>query len=63
MPSKSIGSPLNNDGHNGIVSVTTDNNTMIIMNTYNEDGTQKGSGLSITNKVNDKWEVLENKNK
>lgn len=57
MPSKSIGSPLNNDGHNGIVSVTTDNNTMIIMNTYNEDGTQKGSGLSITNKVNDKWEV------
>lgn len=52
---KNIGSPLNNTGHNAVVSITADNNTMILMNTYNEDGSSKGGGLSISYKQNNKW--------
>lgn len=54
---KSMMSPVNNEGHNTVVSITADNNTLILMNTYKEDGSPKGGGLSISNKVNDKWEL------
>lgn len=54
---KNVGPPLNNDGHNFIVSVVPDNNTVLIANTYNPDGTVKGSGLSISNRTVDGWEI------
>jgi outer membrane protein OmpA-like peptidoglycan-associated protein len=52
-----IGPPLNNNGHNAIVSITPDNNTALIMNTYYRDGTQKGAGFSITNRTINGWEI------
>lgn len=54
---KNMMSPINNEGHNTVVSITADNNTLILMNTYKEDGSPKSGGLSISNKINDKWEL------
>jgi outer membrane protein OmpA-like peptidoglycan-associated protein len=46
--SMNIGRPLNNDGHNYVVSVGSDNNTVILGNRYNPDGTVGGTGFSIS---------------
>ena len=52
-----FGTPLNNDGHNFVISVSPDNNKMFIANTYNSDGSSKGSGLSVANKTRFGWTV------
>lgn len=54
-----MGFPLNNESHNGIVSVMPDNNTMVCINTYNPDGTSKGGGVSLTRRTKDGWSVPE----
>lgn len=54
---KNIGLPLNNESHNFVISVSPDNNTMLVGNTYNSDGTSLGSGISITNKTTAGWEI------
>jgi outer membrane protein OmpA-like peptidoglycan-associated protein len=50
-----IEEPLNNSGPNSVISVTPDNNTMLINNTYNDDGSQKGAGFSLTYRTSDGW--------
>lgn len=49
--------PINNQGHNFVVSITPDNNTLLVGNTYNEDGSDKGAGVSITHRTATGWEI------
>jgi outer membrane protein OmpA-like peptidoglycan-associated protein len=54
---KNIGRPLNNAGANFVVSVSPDNNSLMVANHYKEDGSQAGNGLSITYKTKAGWSV------
>ncbi len=56
---KNLGVPINNDGPNAVFSVTPDGNTLLLMNTYNPDGRQKGMGLSMSHKTSSGWSVPE----
>lgn len=52
-----MGRPVNNDNHNFVVSVSPDNNTLLVANTYKENGESKGGGISKTNRTKSGWEV------
>lgn len=54
---KNIGRPLNNTGKNFTVSVSPDNNSIIVANTYKSNGEPDGQGLSISYKTRNGWEV------
>lgn len=54
---RNIGHPLNNEGHNAVVSISPDGNTLLLSNTYKEDGKPMSQGLSIANKTKDGWEI------
>ena len=54
---KNIGKPLNNDGHNFVFSISPDNNTMLVGNTYLPNGDVGSFGVSITNRTQDGWEI------
>jgi len=55
---ENLGLPINNYNHNQVISVSPDNNTLLIGNTYNTNGTSKGKGISITHRKEDgTWEV------
>lgn len=56
---KNLGFPINNSGHNLLVSVSADNNKLYIINTYNKDGSSKGSGLSVSYKTDKGWSIPE----
>ena len=43
--------PVNNAGHNFVISVTPDGNTLLVGNTYNPDGSLKDKGISITHRT------------
>lgn len=55
-----IGKPINNLGNNSVVVAMPDGNTLLLMNTYNADGTSKGGGLSMTKRTIDGWELPQN---
>lgn len=55
--SSRLGKPLNNTGPNAVISITPDNNSMLIMNQYNEDGSQKSSGVSFSYRTEAGWTV------
>lgn len=54
---KNIGRPLNNEGANFVVSVSPDNNSLMVANHYKADGSPSGNGLSITYKTTKGWSV------
>jgi outer membrane protein OmpA-like peptidoglycan-associated protein len=54
---KNMGSPLNNSGFNFLISVSPDNNTLLIGNTYNPDGSPKASGFSLSHKTVTGWSI------
>ena len=54
---QNVGKPLNNDGHNFVFSLSPDENTMLVANTYTETGEADGSGVSITHRTATGWEV------
>lgn len=54
---KNIGRPLNNTGKNFTVSVSPDNNSIIVANTYKSNGDPDGQGLSISYKTRNGWEI------
>jgi len=55
---KNIGKPLNNLGHNFVVFVTPDNNTLILNGTYTAWGEDAGNGISISKKNSDgSWSI------
>jgi outer membrane protein OmpA-like peptidoglycan-associated protein len=47
--------PLNNRDPTGVCSVTPDGNTLLLINTYNHDGTVNNDGSSISYKTKDGW--------
>ena len=55
---KQLNLPINNNDHNQVISVSPDNNTLLIGNTYHSNGTSKGKGISITHRRDDgTWEI------
>ena len=55
---ENIGPPLNNDEANFVISVGADNNTLVVGNTYVEDGSPGAeSGLSAAQKTTNGWSV------
>lgn len=54
---QSVGAPLNNFEHNYAVSLSADNNTMVVGNRYNERGRVTGPGLSITRRASSGWSI------
>lgn len=55
---KNIGRPLNNDGHNFVIAITPDNNSLILNGTYTAFGEDAGNGISISNKLKDgSWSI------
>lgn len=55
--SKNIGLPLNNIEHNGVISVSPDNNTVYLSGTYKKSGKASGGGFSYSNRTSDGWSV------
>lgn len=53
--SKNLGSPVNNGGNNFLISVSPDNNTLLVGNTYKADGSPDKSGVSITRRTMQGW--------
>ena len=49
-----IGPPLNNANNNFVCTVTPDDNTLLVANVYNTDGTL-GAGVSMTNRTARGW--------
>ncbi|MCS7075262.1 MAG: OmpA family protein [Bacteroidia bacterium] len=56
---QNLGKPLNNSSANVVISVMPDNNTMIMMHRYKNDGTYNGQGLSITFRTENGWTIPE----
>jgi outer membrane protein OmpA-like peptidoglycan-associated protein len=54
---KNIGKPLNNTGHNFVISASPDNNSLLLANTYHADGSANTKGLSISYKSNEKYQI------
>ena len=54
-----VGKPLNNSGPNFVVSCAADENTLVVANRYNADGTVKGQGLSLTTRTKNGWSIPE----
>lgn len=54
---ENCGSNINNTGHNFVISITPDGNTMLVGNTYKADGSPKGNGVSISVKRNGQWSL------
>ena len=52
---RNMGSPINNKGNNGVTSITADGNTLLLINTYNADGTVTPEGASITTRTKNGW--------
>ncbi len=50
--------PLNQDFNNSVISVTPDNNSLLLLNRYDPNGGGSGgSGLSISHRTSDGWEI------
>lgn len=56
-PRANIGAPLNNSGHNFVISASPDNNFLLLNNRYNVDGSFMGIGLSTTHRIQTGWSV------
>lgn len=57
QPRSNAGFPLNNSWPNAVVSISPDNNSLVVMHTYNPDGSPKGDGLSIATKTIEGWSI------
>lgn len=55
---KNIDRPLNNSGHNFVIAVTPDNNTLVLNGTYTAFGDEGGNGISLSTRNNDgSWSI------
>lgn len=52
-----IGPPLNNEQANWVISVTPDNNSLLVANLYNADGSPGGAGISLSRRTANGWSV------
>lgn len=49
--------PLNTSQANWVISVTPDNNSLLVANLYNPDGSPAGSGISLSRRTANGWSV------
>ncbi|QNH62136.1 OmpA family protein [Hymenobacter sediminicola] len=54
-PAKNIGGPINTPGPNGLASISSDGNTAVLINVYNEDGSLDPKGLSTSKRTKTGW--------
>jgi len=55
---KNVGWPLNNNSHNFVLSISPDENTMLVGNLYTEDGRAANmKGISITHRTATGWSI------
>jgi outer membrane protein OmpA-like peptidoglycan-associated protein len=54
-----MGRPLNTVQANWVISVTPDNNSLLVANLYNRDGSPGGSGISISRRTATGWSLPE----
>lgn len=47
-PLRRLAAPINNSHHNQVISVSPDNNTLLLGNRYTAEGKAKGKGISIS---------------
>lgn len=59
---QNIGFPINNSGNNHVVSVSADNKTLYLLNTYTQNGEIKSGGISKTKLIDNKWTIPEDVN-
>src|SRR5688572_3540191 len=52
-----LGGPVNNYGSNGVASVSADGNTLLLINTYNPDGSITPEGASISTRTKTGWSM------
>lgn len=52
---KDIGPPINNDWHNFVCGISSDNNSMIVGGKYDGMGKRLGTGFSITHRTKNGW--------
>lgn len=52
---KNLGAPVNNNSHNGIISIAPDNSYMIVKHVYDENGDYKEPGFSISYREKNGW--------
>jgi outer membrane protein OmpA-like peptidoglycan-associated protein len=53
---KNIGKPLNNRSHNFVLSISPDENSMLVNGTYSPNGETSAPGVSITHRTMAGWE-------
>ncbi|MBC7486041.1 MAG: OmpA family protein [Cytophagaceae bacterium] len=58
-PKKNLGHPVNNDEANFVISVTPDNNSLMLNGRYTADGKSYGDGFSITHREAKGWSLPE----
>jgi outer membrane protein OmpA-like peptidoglycan-associated protein len=54
---QNLGGPVNNAGSNGVASVSADGNTLLLINTYNPDGTMNPEGASVSTRTKTGWSL------
>ncbi|MBC6608377.1 OmpA family protein [Hymenobacter sp. BT188] len=54
-PAKNIGGPINTPGPNGLASVSSDGNAVVLINVYNPDGSLDPKGLSLARRTPTGW--------
>lgn len=52
-----IGKPINNDTYNWVISVSPDGNSLVLSSKYASDGSRAGSGISITHRNKNGWNI------
>jgi outer membrane protein OmpA-like peptidoglycan-associated protein len=52
---RNLGRPINNEDPNGVASVSPDGNTILLINTYNDDGTVSPDGASQATRTKTGW--------
>ncbi|MBN2662404.1 MAG: OmpA family protein [Bacteroidales bacterium] len=58
LTARNIDRPLNNSGHNFVIAVTPDNNTLVLNGTYTAFGDESGNGISLSTRNNDgSWSI------
>lgn len=54
---KNLGKPLNNDANNSVFGFSPDGNSIFVMGEYNDDGTHKTGGVSVSTATANGWSV------
>jgi len=54
---KNLGKPLNNDSNNSVFGFSPDGNSIFVMGEYNDDGSHKAGGVSVSTATANGWSV------